>query len=83
MEKDIKELIIDSARKIFARFGFKKTTVDEIANSIHKGKSSIYHYFKSKEEIFKDVIKKEYAYLKERIDEALNTLLYTGSTVFR
>ncbi|MBN2442875.1 MAG: TetR/AcrR family transcriptional regulator [Spirochaetales bacterium] len=71
MEKDIREQIIDSARKIFAQFGYKKTTVDEIAQSIYKGKSSIYHYFKSKEEIFKGVIKKEYTFLKEKIAIAL------------
>lgn len=71
MQKDIKEQIIDSARKIFAHFGYKKTTVDEIAYSLHRGKSSIYHYFKSKEEIFKDVIKKEYTFLKKSIDEAI------------
>ena len=71
MEKDIKEQIIDSASKIFARYGFKKTTVDEIADSIHKGKSSIYYYFKSKEEIFKEVVKKEYNYLKQTTKEAL------------
>ena len=71
MEKDVKEQIIDVSRKIFARYGFKKTTMDEIANSLYKGKSSIYHYFKSKEEIFKEVIKKEYTHLKHRIYEAL------------
>ncbi|MBN1699379.1 MAG: TetR/AcrR family transcriptional regulator [Spirochaetales bacterium] len=70
-DMDIKEQIIESARKIFSRYGFRKTTIDEIANAIHKGKSSIYHYFGSKEEIFKGVIKKEYEYLKKKVDEAL------------
>jgi len=72
MKRDIKEQIIDSARKIFARFGYKKTTLDEIANSIHKGKSSIYHYFNSKEEIFKEVVKKEYTFFMKDINEALS-----------
>ena len=71
MEKDIRTQIIDSAKELFARFGFRKTTVDEIAQSLHKGKSSIYHYFKSKEEIFKEVIKKEYDFLKQSINQAL------------
>lgn len=68
---DMREQIIGSAKEIFARFGFKKTTVDDIANSIHRAKSSIYYYFGSKEEIFEEVIRREYAYLKERLREAL------------
>lgn len=70
-DKDMREQIIESAKDIFSRFGFKKTTVDDIAHSIHKAKSSIYYYFGSKEEIFEEVIRREYAYLKERLREAL------------
>ncbi len=70
-EIDMREQIIESAKDIFARFGFKKTTVDDIARSIHKAKSSIYYYFGSKEEIFEEVIRREYAYLKDRLRDAL------------
>lgn len=68
---DMREQIIESAKDIFSRFGFKKTTVDDIAHSIHKAKSSIYYYFGSKEEIFEEVIRREYAYLKNRLSKAL------------
>ena len=70
-DKDIREQIIRSAKDIFSRFGFRKTTVDDIAHSIHRAKSSIYYYFGSKEEIFEEVIRREYAYLKDRLREAL------------
>ncbi|MBC8461550.1 MAG: helix-turn-helix transcriptional regulator [Deltaproteobacteria bacterium] len=50
MEKK-EELIIKTAQELFARFGFNKTTVDEIAQKAHIGKSTIYHYFESKEEL--------------------------------
>ena len=50
--KNARELIITVASDIFTRFGFRKTTMDEIASALHKGKSSIYHYFESKEELF-------------------------------
>ncbi len=66
----MREQVIDSAKDIFSRFGFKKTTVDDIAHSIHKAKSSIYYYFGSKEKIFEEVIPREYAYLKDRLSEA-------------
>ena len=74
MEQDIRQQIVDAARKIFAQYGFRKTTVDEIAASIHKAKSSIYHYFNSKEEIFKAVIKKEYDFFKQKVNEVLQKL---------
>ena len=63
-KSDMKEIIINTSREIFARFGFKKTTVDEIANSLNKTKSFIYHYFNSKEEIFQSVVEKEGQLLK-------------------
>jgi AcrR family transcriptional regulator len=59
--------IIDIARSIFTHFGFKKTTMEEIALATRKGKSSIYYYFNSKEEIFKAVVEKEAEELKEEL----------------
>ena len=59
------------ARGIFGLFGFRKTTMDEIAQAAHKGKSSIYHYFKSKEQIFQAVVEKESYVLKEEITKAI------------
>lgn len=72
IEKDTREFIIDSARKIFSRFGFKKTTMDEIARATRKGKSSLYYYFKSKEEVFQAVVEKEAVELKAELIGAIN-----------
>jgi len=65
------ELIIDVAQKLFAQFGFKKTTVDEIADSAHITKSSIYHYFSSKEDIFRKVVEKESRIWSQKIKQAI------------
>jgi len=67
-KNSIKDKIINIATRIFSKFGFKKTTVDDIAQALGKGKSSIYYYFKSKEEIFKAVIDKEAEDLKKEIE---------------
>jgi AcrR family transcriptional regulator len=67
IKEDIRDQIIDSARNIFSRFGFKKTTMEEIAHAMHKGKSSIYYYFKSKEEIFEAVVEKEVSILRHEV----------------
>jgi len=69
--KNARELIITVASDIFTRFGFRKTTMHEIASALHKGKSSIYHYFESKEEIFRSVVEKESQLLKTEIMDAI------------
>ena len=71
IKKEVRDYIVGVARKIFTRNGFRKTTMEEIASASHKGKSSIYYYFQSKEEIFRAVIEKEAEELKERLDRTL------------
>ena len=66
---DAKAKIVEIAREIFTRFGFKKTTMEEIALASRKGKSSIYYYFNSKEEVFKAVVEHEAAEMKEELKE--------------
>lgn len=73
MDKDEKkDRIIESARELFARFGLKKTTMDEIAEKCGMSKASLYYYFQSKEDIFKSVIKKEFELFKKRVEETLS-----------
>jgi AcrR family transcriptional regulator len=50
--KDRKEVIADEFQKHFSHFGFKKTSVDEIARALQVSKKTIYQHFSSKEEIF-------------------------------
>ena len=71
---EIRKNIVETSRKIFAKFGFKKTTMWDIANSVSKAKSTIYHYFKSKNDIFKAVIEKEFYMLKQRILKSINAV---------
>ena len=67
-----KQIITQVAQNIFSKHGLLKTTVDEIAKAARMGKASLYHYFQSKEEIFKEVVEKENRFLKEKIREAVN-----------
>ncbi len=70
-QENVREIILNVARTIFARFGFKKATMNEIAQAAHKGKSSIYNYFRSKEEIFQAVVEKESRLLGEELTKAV------------
>lgn len=58
-EADIKSLIIGSATKFFTKHGYHKTTMDEVARYAHKAKGLLYYYFKNKEVLFNEVLKKE------------------------
>ncbi len=63
--------IVSVARKTFTRQGFKKTTMENIAHGAGKGKSSIYYYFKSKEEIFEAVVEKEADELRSALEKVI------------
>lgn len=43
--------ILDAAERLFVRYGYKKTTIDEVAGEAGVGKGTIYSYFRSKEEL--------------------------------
>jgi len=66
--KDKETLIIQSARKRFAYYGFSKVTMDEIAGDVNMGKASLYYYFPTKEDLFKAVISQELNELQKNIE---------------
>jgi AcrR family transcriptional regulator len=66
-----KEAIISVATGLFSRFGLEKTTMEDIAKAARKGKSTLYYYFKSKEDVFAEVIKREISGLKGAMLEAV------------
>jgi AcrR family transcriptional regulator len=68
-QKAIKHKIVGIASNVFSKFGFKKATMEDIAKAAGMGKSSIYYYFKSKEEIFEAVVKKEAATLSVELEK--------------
>lgn len=66
---EVRELIVDTATKYFSKFGYHKTTMDEIAKHIHKAKGLLYYYFKNKEALFNEVLKKELDTVKDKLNE--------------
>ena len=64
--------IVSVARKVFSKQGFKKTTMEDIARGAGKGKSSIYYYYKSKEEIFEAVVEKEADELRSTLEKVIS-----------
>ena len=70
-EIEVKNSIIESATKFFSKFGFYKTKMDEIAKHIHKAKGVLYYYFKNKEELFNEVLRKELNTVKSELSKVV------------
>ncbi|RLD49934.1 MAG: hypothetical protein DRI94_10040 [Bacteroidetes bacterium] len=70
--EDTKDKILSVADKLFGRFGFYKTSMDEIAKIARKAKGSLYYHFSSKEDLFKEVVSKEIVNLKNQLSVIIN-----------
>jgi AcrR family transcriptional regulator len=55
-----KQEILEAAKRVFQKWGLNKTTMEDIAHEAGKGKSTLYYYFKSKDEIFELLVKAEF-----------------------
>jgi AcrR family transcriptional regulator len=74
-----KNKIVSVATKLFGRFGFHKTSMDEIAKIARKAKGSLYYYFASKEELFKEVVSIEIVNLKNQLSIIVNNTNLSAS----
>ena len=73
-KEEYRKKIIKTAGQIFSRYGFKKTTMEEIAKALKIGKSSIYYYYQSKEEIFEAVVLNEANILRNELTNAIKSV---------
>jgi AcrR family transcriptional regulator len=67
MATDRRKMIVQAATKSFSLFGFKATTMDQVAKLANVGKGTIYTFFKNKEELFEEIVS---TLVKEMITEA-------------
>lgn len=69
MEADkIRESIKKASRELFRRYGYKKTSVSEIAKKAKIAKATIYKYFDSKELVLHAILMD---YIRESVDELI------------
>jgi AcrR family transcriptional regulator len=73
-KEEFRKKVIITAGQIFSHYGFKKTTMDEIAKALKMGKSSIYYYFQSKEEIFEAVLLYEANILRNELTTTIKSV---------
>jgi len=71
-EKVVQE-ILEAARNVFSQYGLKKSTMDDVAKAIGKGKSTLYYYYPGKNELFEAVVVDELKKLIRSTREAINS----------
>ncbi len=79
-EKDeiVARAIMDGAKQVFRKWGLAKATMEDIAKAAGKGKSTLYYYFKSKEEIFHAIAKDEIDASLRATQEAMDKVENAG-----
>ena len=73
--KSTRDAILDATERLLARYGYKKMTIDDLAQEVGIGKGSVYLHFTSKEEIALSHI--------DRIIEKLKARLKLDADVYR
>src|SRR5947208_15238179 len=63
--------ILDSARDLLLRWGYRRVTIDELAARAAVGKGTIYLHWRSREEIFHAVSAREAAAMTQAIVDAV------------
>lgn len=77
-ETTTKELILQTATRLFLENGFQKVSIDDIAKEAGLTKAMVYYYFGSKAELFKEVM----VALMGRIREQIIRLLGSDKSLY-
>jgi AcrR family transcriptional regulator len=68
----MREQIIQAAQQLFQTHGVEKVTMDDVAREIGKGRSSLYYYYKNKDEILDAAIDVEMKEILQEIIQAVS-----------
>ena len=74
-EELLREETIQAAQKLFQQYGFQKTTMEDIAKAMGRGKSTLYCYYKSKDELFDAVVVSEMEEVFLKTQEAVEAFV--------
>ncbi|GIV44349.1 MAG: hypothetical protein KatS3mg035_1472 [Bacteroidia bacterium] len=63
--------IIETATKHFLEYGYKKVTMDEIAEALGMSKKTLYQFFPSKYELFNAIADEKICYINDYINQVI------------
>ncbi|MGM9924029.1 MAG: TetR/AcrR family transcriptional regulator [Bacillus sp. (in: firmicutes)] len=71
MAVDRRQLIIEAATKSFSLFGYKATTMEQVAKLANVGKGTIYTFFTNKEQLFQEIVHTLIQEIKSAAEESI------------
>lgn len=74
IEEEKKQKILRAAKELFSRFGFKKATVDEIAEAAGISKRTLYEVFENKEKLLAELVMAEALTFRKGLVNQMKTL---------
>jgi AcrR family transcriptional regulator len=74
MKARIKEVILETAWKMIRRHGINKTSLDDVARSAMVAKATIYNYFGSKDQVYKEALDRKIGFMAEQLNQAVASL---------
>lgn len=63
--------IASDAIEVFAKKGYYQTNLKDIAKATGMGRTSLYKYFRNKDEIYYYIVKRAYVFFEEQVDRVL------------
>ncbi|WP_457681760.1 TetR/AcrR family transcriptional regulator [Thermovibrio sp.] len=66
-----KKVILEAAEKVFSEYGFHEAKIYKIAEFAGVSVGTIYRFFKSKEELYSEVLRKKLLELKSRVESSV------------
>ncbi|MFC5711681.1 TetR/AcrR family transcriptional regulator [Thalassorhabdus alkalitolerans] len=72
MLQNKREMIVKAAASSFSMFGYKKTTIDQVAKLANIGKGTVYTSFESKESLFEAVLEQILQEIQHVFDNSID-----------
>ena len=72
MDRDKKlDKILDAALKLFALYGFRKTTVEDVAEKVGMTKSNLYFYVRNKRDLYEKTVSRSLQRWRDSVGQAV------------
>ncbi len=72
MMQNKEEQVLTAARDVFMRYGYKRTTMSDLANAVQMSRPALYLIFSSKEEVFRALITQIFTELLREVREGVS-----------
>jgi len=78
----VRTRILESAHRVFSQKGYREATMDEIAEGLGLSKPALYRYYKSKEELFREILESYIQATAKALRESFKNSRFDPETFF-